>query len=75
MQIVNFAGTTRLPGMYPYREYVNAGGFISYAPSDIDQFRRTAVYVDRILKGTKPAELPVQQAVKLYPNHQCGFSY
>jgi putative ABC transport system substrate-binding protein len=64
MQIVNFATTSRLPGMYPYREYVDAGGFMSYAPSDIDQFRRTAIYVDRILKGTKPADLPVQEPIK-----------
>jgi len=64
MQIVNFATTSRLPGMYPYREYVDAGGFMSYAPSDIDQFRRTAIYVDRILKGTKPADLPVQEPTK-----------
>jgi putative ABC transport system substrate-binding protein len=59
-QIVNFATTRRLPGMYPYREYVNAGGLMSYAPSDIEQFRRTATYVDKILKGAKPADLPVQ---------------
>jgi putative tryptophan/tyrosine transport system substrate-binding protein len=64
MQIVNFAATSRLPGMYPYREYVEAGGLMSYAPSDIDQFRRTAVYVDKILKGAKPADLPVEEPVK-----------
>jgi ABC-type uncharacterized transport system substrate-binding protein len=64
MQIVNFAATSRLPGMYPYREYVDAGGFMSYAPSDIDQFRRTAVYVDKILKGTQPADLPVEEPTK-----------
>jgi putative tryptophan/tyrosine transport system substrate-binding protein len=63
-QIVNFAATSQLPGMYPYREYVDAGGLMSYAPSDIDQFRRTAVYVDRILKGTKPADLPVEEPTK-----------
>jgi putative ABC transport system substrate-binding protein len=61
MQIVNFAATSRLPTMYPYREYVDAGGLMSYAPSDIDQLRRTAVYVDRILKGEKPADLPVEE--------------
>jgi putative tryptophan/tyrosine transport system substrate-binding protein len=61
MQILNFAATNRLPAMYPYREYVDAGGLMSYAPSDIDQLRRTAVYVDRILKGAKPADLPVQE--------------
>jgi putative ABC transport system substrate-binding protein len=64
MQIVNFAATNRLPGMYPYREYVDAGGLMSYAPSNIDLFLRTAIYVDKILKGTKPADLPVQEPVK-----------
>jgi putative ABC transport system substrate-binding protein len=64
MQIVNFAATSRLPGMYPYREYVDAGGLMSYAPSNIDLFLRTAIYVDKILKGTKPADLPVQEPTK-----------
>jgi len=63
-EIVAFAATSRLPGMYPYREYVTAGGLLSYAPSDIDQFRRTAIYVDKILRGAKPAELPVQDPTK-----------
>jgi putative ABC transport system substrate-binding protein len=62
--IVNFAATSRLPAIYPYRGYVDAGGLMSYAASDIDQFRRTAVYVDRILKGEKPADLPVQEPVR-----------
>jgi putative ABC transport system substrate-binding protein len=64
MQIVQFAATNRLPGMYPYREYVDVGGLMSYAPSNIDLFRRTAIYVDRILKGTKPADLPVEEPTK-----------
>jgi putative ABC transport system substrate-binding protein len=64
MQIVNFAATNRLPGMYPYREYVDAGGLMSYAPSDIDLFRRAAGYVHRILQGTKPANLPVEEPTK-----------
>jgi ABC-type uncharacterized transport system substrate-binding protein len=64
MQIVNFAAISQLPGMYPYREYVDAGGLMSYAPSNIDLFRRTAIYVDKILKGTKPADLPVQEPTK-----------
>jgi ABC-type uncharacterized transport system substrate-binding protein len=46
------------------REYVNAGGLLSYAPSDIDQFRRTAIYVDKILRGAKIANLPVQDPIK-----------
>jgi putative ABC transport system substrate-binding protein len=65
MEIVNFASKSRLPAMYPYRAYVEAGGLMSYAPSDTEQFRRTATYVDRILKGAKPADLPVQQPTRI----------
>jgi putative ABC transport system substrate-binding protein len=64
MEIVNFAATNRLPAIYGYRAYVEAGGFMSYAPNDIDQFQRTADYVDKILKGANPAELPVQEPIK-----------
>jgi putative ABC transport system substrate-binding protein len=62
--IVNFASTSRLPTIYAYREYVDAGGLMSYAPNDLEQFRRAAVYVDNILKGAKPADLPVQEPTK-----------
>jgi putative tryptophan/tyrosine transport system substrate-binding protein len=62
--IVNFAAARRLPAIYPYRGYVDAGGLMSYAASDIDQLHRTADYVDKILKGTKPADLPVQEPIK-----------
>jgi putative ABC transport system substrate-binding protein len=60
-EIVNFAAANRLPAMYPYRAYVDAGGLMSYAPDDIDQFRRTAVYVDKILRGAKPADLSISR--------------
>jgi putative ABC transport system substrate-binding protein len=63
-QIVAFAANRRLPAMYPYREYVDAGGLLSYAPSNIDRFRRTAVYVDKILRGAKPTDLPVEEPTK-----------
>ena len=63
-EIVNFASTNKLPSVYAYRAYVDAGGLMSYAPNDLDQFRRTAIYVDHILKGAKPAELPVQEPTK-----------
>jgi putative tryptophan/tyrosine transport system substrate-binding protein len=63
-EIVAFAAINRLPGMYPYQAFVNAGGLLSYAPDDIDQFRRTAIYVDKILRGAKPADLPIQDSTK-----------
>jgi putative ABC transport system substrate-binding protein len=53
-----------LPAMYPWREFVEAGGLIAYGPSLEDLYRRAAVYVDKILKGTKPADLPVEQPTK-----------
>jgi ABC-type uncharacterized transport system substrate-binding protein len=60
-QIVDFATRRRLPALYPYREFVQAGGLVSYAPSYPAMFRRAATYMDKILKGAKPAELPVEQ--------------
>ena len=63
-QIVAFAAAKRLPAMYPYREYVDAGGLMSYAPSNIELFRGAATYVDKILKGEKPGELPIQEPTK-----------
>jgi ABC-type uncharacterized transport system substrate-binding protein len=50
----------RLPAIYPSRQFITDGGLISYGPDTIDQFRRAANYVDRILNGEKPADLPVQ---------------
>jgi putative tryptophan/tyrosine transport system substrate-binding protein len=63
-QIVDFVAKTRLPAMYPYRDFVIAGGLMSYAPSYEDLFRRSATYVDKILKGAKPADIPVEQPTK-----------
>ena len=62
-RIVSFATSSRLPSMYPYTESVNAGGLMSYGPNRPDLFRRAATYVDKILKGTKPADLPPHRAV------------
>jgi putative ABC transport system substrate-binding protein len=62
--IINLAARLRLPTMYPYRLFVTAGGLMSYGPEIVDQYGRAASYVDRILKGEKPAELPVQQPSK-----------
>jgi putative ABC transport system substrate-binding protein len=63
-QIVEFAAKERLPAMYPYKDFVLSGGLISYSPSYEDLFRRSAVYVDKILKGAKPGDLPVEQPTK-----------
>ncbi len=63
-QIVELAGKYRLPAIYSQKEYVDAGGLMSYGVDFTDLFRRAAVYVDKILKGAKPADLPVQQATK-----------
>ena len=62
--IVAMAARHKLPAVYPYRFFVDAGGLMSYGPSLIDLYRRTAGYVDRILKGEKPADLPVQAPTK-----------
>jgi putative tryptophan/tyrosine transport system substrate-binding protein len=62
--IVALAARHQLPVVYPYRFFVAAGGLISYGPDLVEQFRRTAGYVDRILKGEKPADLPVQAPTK-----------
>jgi ABC-type uncharacterized transport system substrate-binding protein len=62
--IVVLAARYRLPAVYPFRFHITAGGLISYGPDPIDQYRRAAGYVDRILKGEKPAELPVQAPTK-----------
>jgi putative ABC transport system substrate-binding protein len=63
-RIVELTEKYRLPAIYSQKEYVNAGGLMSYGEDAADQYRRAAVYVDKILKGAKPAELPVQQATK-----------
>jgi len=63
-RIIEFAAKNRLPAMYAGPEFVNAGGLMSYAPDYTDQYRRTAVYVDKILKGAKPADLPIEQPTK-----------
>src|SRR5262245_9338959 len=62
--IVELAGRNRLPAIYPQKEFVEAGGLMSYGTDSADLYRSTAVYVDKILKGAKPADLPVQQATK-----------
>jgi putative tryptophan/tyrosine transport system substrate-binding protein len=63
-QIIALAQRHRLPGMYPDPEYVRAGGLMSYATSVLAMGRRAATFVDKILSGANPAELPVEQATK-----------
>jgi len=63
-EIVDFAAKSRLPGIYPDPEYVEAGGLMSYAANPVEFYARAASYVDRILKGAKPADLPVEQPTK-----------
>ncbi len=63
-RIVGLAAKSRLPVMYGFREFVDAGGFMSYGANLSDLFRRAATYVDKILKGAKPADLPVEQPTK-----------
>jgi putative tryptophan/tyrosine transport system substrate-binding protein len=62
--IIRLVGRHKLPTVYYERSYVAAGGLISYGPDFLDQYRRAAAYVDRILKGEKPADLPVQAPTK-----------
>jgi putative ABC transport system substrate-binding protein len=64
-RVVEFAANNRLPGMYQAREFVDAGGLMSYGANLDDLFRRTATYVDKVLKGAKPADLPVERPTNL----------
>ena len=62
--IITLAARHRLPAVYAYRSFVTDGGLISYGPDMVDQYRRAAGYIDRILKGEKPGDLPVQAPTK-----------
>jgi putative ABC transport system substrate-binding protein len=63
-RFVNLTAKIRLPAIYPSTPFAEAGGLMSYGPDQIDNYRRAATYVDKILKGSKPADLPVQQPMK-----------
>jgi putative ABC transport system substrate-binding protein len=63
-EITTLAARYRLPAVYPFRYYAEAGGLLTYGNVQIDNFRRAAIYADRILKGAKPSELPVQAPIK-----------
>jgi putative ABC transport system substrate-binding protein len=60
-RLVDLAAKSRLPAVYSFKNYVDAGGLMSYGPNVRDMSRRAATYVDRILKGAKPGDLPVEQ--------------
>src|SRR5262249_19524827 len=64
VRILEFSTQHRIPTMFEERTYVEAGGLMSYGPNPVEVFRRAVVYVDRILKGAKPADLPVEQPTK-----------
>jgi len=64
VEITSLAARYRLPAVYPYRQFTAVGGLLSYGDDLMDNFRRAPTYVDRILKGEKPSELPVQAPVK-----------
>ena len=64
VEVISLAARYRLPAVYPYRFFTELGGLLSYGTDLPDNFRRAAVYVDRILRGAKPSELPVQAPVK-----------
>jgi len=63
-QIVDFAAKNRLPAMYSLQEYMDDGGLMMYGPNVADMYRRSAAFVDKILKGAKPADLPIEQPTK-----------
>lgn len=63
-RIMNFAGQQRLPGVYAYRELVEAGGLMSYGPNYAEMHASAATFVDKIFKGAKPADLPIEQPIK-----------
>jgi putative ABC transport system substrate-binding protein len=63
-QIVDFTIRAQLPAMFPFREFTELGGLMSYGPNLLDSFRKAANYVDKILKGAKPADLPIEQPTK-----------
>jgi putative ABC transport system substrate-binding protein len=63
-RVVELAATQRLPAVYFVRDFVDAGGLMSYGPETLSLYRRTAIQVDKILKGAKPGDLPVEQPIK-----------
>ena len=79
-QVLDFAAKNRLPAIYHYSEFVEAGGLMNYGPDNTDLFRRAADFVDKILKGAKPGDLPIEQPkifeliINLKAANQIGFT-
>ena len=69
-QVVDLAAKSRLPAMYNFPEFVEAGGLMTYGVNNADMARRSATYVDKILKGAKPADIPVEQPKEVRVHHQ-----
>lgn len=65
VRIVELAAASRLPAIYGNRLYIDAGGLISYGPNPVENYRRAAAFVDKILKGAKPGEMPVERPTKI----------
>jgi putative ABC transport system substrate-binding protein len=65
-RFIEFAATHRIPAMYEFGFIIHDGGLMSYGPDAQDSFRRAAFYIDRILKGAKPADLPAEQPTRYY---------
>ena len=63
-RLVDLAAKNRLPAVYPWKEFVDAGGLMAYGPNVADLFRRAATYVDKILKGAKPGDLPIELTMR-----------
>ena len=68
--IVSLAARHRLPAIYPFRYFAEIGGLVAYGIDNIDMYRRAATYVDRILRGAKPADLPIAGADEVRAGHQ-----
>ena len=63
-RVVQLATENKIPAIYELKQFVEAGGLMSYSADEADNYRRAATYIDKILKGTKPADLPVEQPTK-----------
>ena len=63
-RIADLAAKSRLPSIFPFPAYADAGGLVTYGPDRVDLFRRAATFVDKILKGAKPGDLPIDRAIR-----------